>query len=97
MVARIKKKFVVVAYDIQDDDKRNSISKQLEVFGRRVNYSVFECMLTETQLKTLKQKIDKKINPVADRVMYYSLCLDCFNKIEKQPENRKGIEMIKYV
>ena len=45
----VKKKFVVIAYDIVDDKHRTKISKLLEGYGERVNYSVFECMLRHCQ------------------------------------------------
>ena len=32
----------LITYDIEDDKKRKKISDELEAFGYRVNYSVFE-------------------------------------------------------
>ena len=42
-----KKDFWVIAYDIADDCRRSRIVKHIEKYGIRVNYSVFECMLTD--------------------------------------------------
>lgn len=75
------KSFWVIAYDITDDLRRSRIVKVIEKFGVRVNYSVFECMLTEVQLHKLQDKIEKLMVPSEDRVIYYPLCLDCYSKI----------------
>ena len=47
-MVKAKKIFCVVAYDIQDDRSRIQISKILEKYGTRINYSVFECMFTDS-------------------------------------------------
>lgn len=44
---RAKKNFIVVAYDVSDDRRRSHVVKLLEKVGIRVNYSVFECMLSD--------------------------------------------------
>ncbi len=45
------KHFYVVAYDIADDRRRSKVVKVLEAIGHRVNFSVFECMLTDIQYR----------------------------------------------
>ena len=42
--------FIVVAYDIIDDKRRNRVAKTMEDYGTRVQYSVFECVLEEEYL-----------------------------------------------
>lgn len=56
---RAKKKFYVIAYDTSSVKRRQLIVKLLEPYGRRINYSVYECMLTETQLSEVVQNIMK--------------------------------------
>ena len=46
----------------------------LQNFGTRVQYSVFECFLDANDLDTLKQRIEKIIDPDEDHVRYYGLC-----------------------
>ena len=75
--------FIVVAYDIPDDKKRNKIAKILEGFGIRVQYSVFECNISYKQFLILKDKIQRIINPSEDRVYFYSLCPRCRRRIIK--------------
>lgn len=83
---RIKKTFYVIAYDIKDDRIREKISKLLEKYGVRVNYSVFECLFTDKQFLSVQEKIGKLINKRSDNVIYYYICLDCYTKIVYQPQ-----------
>ena len=76
MVMRATKKFVVVAYDISNTKRRNRVVKILRQYGVRVNLSVFECMLTESQFENLKTSVTETINISHDKIIYYSLCLD---------------------
>lgn len=54
---KAKKHFWVIAYDIVDDRNRNRIANFLEKHGQRVNYSVFECMLTDSQFEKVKNRL----------------------------------------
>jgi len=82
---RAKKLFIVIAYDVTKTKKRNKIAKLLELYGSRVNLSVFECMLTKARFEKLKNQIEIHIDPKTDSVLYYTLCVDCFTKIEMYP------------
>jgi len=68
------------------DKKRNKIAKLLEDLGARINFSVFECMITQSQLNRLQKDIEKYVDKNTDTVVYYTLCVDCFTKIVVQPE-----------
>jgi len=92
---KARKIFCVVAYDIQNDKKRNKVSKSLEEFGVRINLSVFECMLTSSQLNKLQIKTAKLIDPQTDLIVYYTICVDCYTKIRYQPEQKKVYHKIK--
>ena len=48
---KARKRFVVIAYDITKTKTRNSVVKKVLRYGGRINLSVFECMLTDSQLK----------------------------------------------
>lgn len=75
------KNFWVIAYDITDDLRRSRIAKTIEKFGVRVNYSVFECMLTDKQFENLQNKLSKLMIPSKDNIIYYPLCISCYGKI----------------
>jgi CRISPR-associated protein Cas2 len=76
--------FVVVTYDIADDKRRLHVSDELENFGARVNYSVFECFLESEILCNLKERLGGLIDSKEDNVRYYILCETCVKKIEVQ-------------
>ena len=85
----IKKIFLVIAYDISSDKTRNKVMKTLKGYGCRANLSVFECILTEKELHSLKKTVSGMINTKTDRVNYYRMCLDCYSKIQYTPEMKK--------
>jgi len=68
--------FYIVSYDIPDDRKRAKVSKTLLNFGTRVQYSVFECILTDKLLEKMIVKLDKMVTD-EDSVRIYALCAKC--------------------
>jgi CRISPR-associated protein Cas2 len=77
-----KQMFLVVAYDIASDRRRNRLVKLLKDYGERVNYSVFECRINKQTYPSLKDEISKIISRKKDSVLFYDLCLDCEGKRE---------------
>ncbi len=67
-------RFYVVCFDVSDKKRLRKVAIQMENFGARVQYSVFECHLNATDLDTLKQRIVEIIAPEEDHVRYYGLC-----------------------
>ena len=96
-MARAKKTFCVVAYDIKEDRKRARVSKILEKYGIRVNFSVFECMFTDIQLIQVQEKIKKILDKRSDTVIYYPICVNCYTKIIYQPAHRQTSRTIEIV
>lgn len=74
--------FYLVSYDITDDKRRLKLAKHLENFGDRVQYSVFECLLTNDLLQKMKTGIEKTISPEEDSVRIYPLCANCGREIQ---------------
>lgn len=72
--------FIVIAYDIVSDRRRNRLVKTLKDYGQRVNYSVFECELKKESLPKLKKEVARIINKQEDSVLYYKLCHACKGK-----------------
>jgi len=77
-----KRQFVVVAYDVPDDRRRTRLHTVLLNFGTPVQYSVFECLVDEKELKRLKQSVARVIRPRLDHVRYYYLCAACQGRVE---------------
>lgn len=69
---------VVVSYDISEDKRRTKIHNVLKSYGQWMQYSVFECQLTDTQYAKLRSRLNKLIKPDTDSVRFYFLCSYCF-------------------
>ena len=72
----------VVAYDIPSDRRRTKVHKTLCGFGQWTQYSLFECYLAEKERLTLRQKLDRILEPKEDSVRFYRLCGACVGKVE---------------
>lgn len=94
MVMRAKKNFIVVAYDISDDKRRGNVVKILEKAGSRVNYSVFECFLTDARYKRLQEDILSRIKIREDTVIFYPVCMDCYTKIVYLSASRRKFDKV---
>ena len=70
----------LITYDIENDKRRKKISDELEAFGYRVNYSVFECELNQTKLRKLKEKREELVDVKYDSVRFYHICENCLPK-----------------
>lgn len=67
----------IVAYDIRDDSARDRCFKILSGYGRRIQYSVFECDLSRLEMIELKRTLTKIIDKEYDRVNFWRLCSSC--------------------
>ncbi|MBI4652160.1 CRISPR-associated endonuclease Cas2 [Candidatus Desantisbacteria bacterium] len=74
--------FIMVSYDIKSNKIRRKIKKVIESFGKRVQYSVFECFLSGTQFNEMKNKIQETIKDKPVSIRFYILCDMCNKKIE---------------
>ena len=71
--------YVVISYDISDDRTRNKVANLLADYGKRVQYSVFECRV---DAKTL-EKLIALLKPFAegnDSIRVYPICDVCLKK-----------------
>lgn len=67
----------VVVYDVTKDSRRNKVATVLEGYGERVQYSVFECLLTGEQFEALWEELEPLVEEAEDRVRAYRLCAAC--------------------
>ncbi|MCD6220434.1 CRISPR-associated endonuclease Cas2, partial [Candidatus Calescamantes bacterium] len=74
--------FIVISYDITDDRRRDRIAKTLENYGKRVQYSVFECNLDKPMLEMMIKEVSSIMNEDEDSVRIYRLCEECKGKIK---------------
>ena len=69
--------FLIVAYDIASDRRRNRVAHFLKDYGHRVNYSVFECRIQRVQYSKLRSGLKKLIHRKKDSILLYDLCRNC--------------------
>ncbi len=74
--------FYVVAYDIPNDKRRKKVSDLLEGYGKRVQYSVFECVLTQAKYDELRSKLRKRVKLSEDSVRFYPLSRQMLSQVE---------------
>lgn len=70
----------IIAYDIENDKRRRKIVKLLSSFGVRIQFSVFECRVSNLELNTLTDDLEKIINSKKDSVLIFPLCQKCNDK-----------------
>jgi CRISPR-associated protein Cas2 len=72
----------IIAYDIPCDKRRKKVSDLLEGYGRRVQYSVFECQLTTDKYNKLFRNMKKLINIEEDSLRFYPLSRHTLLQVE---------------
>ena len=78
----MNKYFVVVAYDVPNNRRRAQLHKRLLDYGTPVQYSVFECLVSEEEMERMRGAVRNIIKPRLDNVRYYRLCAACQRQIE---------------
>lgn len=73
----------LISYDISLDSVRNKVAKELENFGKRVQYSVFECEITEKRYAELYGRLVYHMNESEEgNIRIYKLCGKCQQMIQ---------------
>ncbi|WP_017326888.1 CRISPR-associated endonuclease Cas2 [Synechococcus sp. PCC 7336] len=75
--------YFVVSYDVSDDKRRTKIHRVLKSYGQWMQFSLFECELTETQYAKLRMRLNQLIDAECDSVRFYFLCKCCRHKVER--------------
>ena len=70
----------LITYDIENNKRRKKVSDELEAYGYRVNFSVFECELNKTKMKNLVKKLEELIDKKKDSLRFYHVCENCIPK-----------------
>jgi CRISPR-associated protein Cas2 len=73
----------MVCYDILNDRNRRKIQKILEGYGERVQFSLFECDISETQFRSLRGELISCSSDNGDSIRYYRICKACAGRIER--------------
>ena len=72
----------LVTYDIPSNKRRKKVSDLLEGYGKRVQYSVFECVLEPKKFVELKTRLKKRVNLEEDSIRFYPLSKHTLNQVE---------------
>lgn len=72
----------VISYDITDNKLRGKIAKKLEGYGRRVQYSVFECEIKKNSFRQLYTELLTLLSGREEEgsIRVYTLCENCCQK-----------------
>ena len=86
---------VLITYDVNTETaagkkRLRQVAKQCVNYGRRVQNSVFECILDNTQCLMLKASLSDLIDPDTDSLRFYYLGNQYKTKVEHLGVN-KGI------
>jgi CRISPR-associated protein Cas2 len=63
----------LVAYDVRHPQRLRRVSKKMEGFGDRTQYSIFLCDLTRADVGDMKHALDGLIDSTLDRVLIIDL------------------------
>jgi CRISPR-associated protein Cas2 len=74
--------FILISYDVTDDQVRFRLARALKDFGKRVQKSVFEAEIDETELTRLRKQLSwVKLDP-DDSIRLYRLCEGCVKTVQ---------------
>jgi CRISPR-associated protein Cas2 len=76
-----ERSFFLLTYDIADPKRLAKVAKAMEAVGERVQDSVFEAYLNESELDKLLKKVQKVMKAEEDSLRVYVLCEACRGKI----------------
>lgn len=73
----------LISYDMSNNRLRSKVAKELENFGKRVQFSVFECDISKERLDILyKRLVNIMLSEPEGNIRIYTICADCRNKIQ---------------
>lgn len=84
--------FVLITYDVNvtstyGEKRLRKVAQACVNYGRRVQNSVFECILTESQYLLLKNQLENLIDKTQDSIRFYLLGSNWKHKIETIGKN----------
>jgi len=63
----------IVCYDISDEKRLRRVFQKMRNYGDHLQFSVFECQLTATDLARCRAELAEIINHQEDQVLFVSL------------------------
>jgi CRISPR-associated protein Cas2 len=72
----------VVSYDTPSNKRRKKFGDLLSGYGQRVQFSVFECVLTQEKFKELKLRLRKRWKAGEDSLRFYPISSHTLGQVE---------------
>ena len=63
----------LVCYDISNDKRLHAVYKTMRDFGDHLQYSIFECQFTRTDLVRCRHALSEIINDREDQILFVDL------------------------
>lgn len=63
----------LVAYDIADPDRLRKVHNVVKTRAQRVQFSLYEALLTETERVRFEERLRREMNLAEDQVLFLSL------------------------
>lgn len=76
----IDENWYVICYDIVEPARWRKVYKHLHGHGRRLQYSIFRCRLTKTQMEKLRWELEKMLT-IEDKLLIFGICNNCERRI----------------
>lgn len=70
------KQWYVICYDIAEPKRWRKVYKRLHGYGRRLQYSIFRCRLTKTEMEKLRWELEKDLT-AEDKLLILNVCDKC--------------------
>jgi CRISPR-associated protein Cas2 len=67
------RKTFLVCYDVRDDKRLRKVFRTMRNFGDHLQYSIFECQLTPTDLVRCRHELSEIIHHGDDQVLFIDL------------------------
>lgn len=74
--------FILISYDVTDDQVRFRLARTLKDFGQRVQKSVFEAEIDEAELTRLRKQLSWVKLDSDDSIRLYRLCEGCVKTVQ---------------
>ncbi len=71
----------IISYDISDDKTRNKVEKIISGYIYRVQYSMFEGIISQRSYSDIKKKLSKYLLKENDSIRIYKVCEKCTTQI----------------
>lgn len=82
----------VVSYDVTDSRRRRRLERALSALGNRVQYSVFECLMTVPEARFHLGRLAAELDLRTDSLRAYPLCAWCAETVIRRGLSQQRCE-----